>query len=135
MNKQNTFNDFRFEGLDHKEASNKYLTMKRVNAEGTKCVVKIAPKQIVKTKFGWALILDRTHVIFVKDWQVSVSNYYGIEVLLDKEHFVIKNWGVYEEFFDDNEFLNFEKWVEVAKAQDELKNSDGWQINPVRWCK
>ena len=34
-----------------------------------------------------------------------------------------------------NEFLNFEKWVEVAKTQDELKNSDGWQINPVRWCK
>lgn len=29
MNKQNTFNDFRFEGLDYKEASNKYLTMKR----------------------------------------------------------------------------------------------------------
>src|SRR5574344_2024542 len=101
MNKQNTFNDFRFEGLDYKEASNKYLTMKRVNAEATKCVVKIAPKQIVKTKFGWALILDRTHVIFIKDWQVSVSNNYGIEVLLDKEHFVIKNWGVYEEFFDD----------------------------------
>ena len=42
---------------------------------------------------------------------------------------------MYEEFFDNNEFLNFEKWVEVAKAQDELKNSDGWQINPVRWCK
>ena len=82
MNKQNTFNDFRFEGLDYKEASNKYLTMKRVNAEGTKCVVKIAPKQIVKTKFGWALILDRTHVIFIKDWQVSVSNYYGIEVFI-----------------------------------------------------
>ena len=58
-----------------------------------------------------------------------------LKYLLDKEHFVIKNWGVYEEFFDDNEFLNFEKWVEVAKAQDELKNSDGWQINPVRWCK
>lgn len=29
MNKQNTFNDFRFEGLDYKKASNKYLTMKR----------------------------------------------------------------------------------------------------------
>lgn len=28
MNKQNTFNDFRFEGLDYKEASNKYLTMR-----------------------------------------------------------------------------------------------------------
>ena len=41
MNKQNTFNDFRFEGLDYKEASNKYLTMKRVNAEGTKCVVQL----------------------------------------------------------------------------------------------
>ena len=27
MNKQNTFNDFRFEGLDYKEASNKYLTL------------------------------------------------------------------------------------------------------------
>lgn len=135
MGKQNTFNDFKFAGLDYKEASNKYLTMKRINAEETKCVVKIAPEHLIKTKFGWALILDRTHVIFLKDWQVSVSNYYGIEVLLDKIHFLVKNWGVHEEFADDEEFLNFEKWVEIAKAQDELKNNDGWQINPVRWCK
>ena len=43
MNKQNTFNDFRFEGLDYKKASNKYLTMKRVNAEGTKCDIIDVP--------------------------------------------------------------------------------------------
>lgn len=132
--KKEQFNAFRFEGLDYRKVSNKYITMKRVNVEETKCVVKIAPEHLIKTKFGWALILDRTHVIFIKDWQVSVSNYYGIEVLLDKEHFIIKNWGVYEEFADNDEFLKFKNWVEVAKTQDEL-NSDGWQINPVRWNK
>ena len=41
MNKQNTFNDFRFEGLDYKEASNKYLTMKRVNAMKSSAIWRI----------------------------------------------------------------------------------------------
>lgn len=132
--KKEQFNVFRFEGLDYREASNKYITMKRVNAEKTKCVVKIAPEHLIKTKFGWALILDRTHVIFLKDWQVSVSNYYGIEVLLDKGYFLVKNWGVHEEFTDNDQFLKFENWIEVAKEQDNLKNDEG-QINPVRWNK
>lgn len=40
MNKQNTFNDFRFEGLDYKEASNKYLTKKYANytEQPLKCI-------------------------------------------------------------------------------------------------
>ena len=133
--KKEQFNNFISTGLDYKEASNKYFTMKRVNAEETKCVVKVAPGHLMKTKFGWALILDRTHVIFIKAWQISISNYYGIEVLLDKEHFLIKNWGVHEEFTDNDQFLKFENWVEVAKEQDNLKNDEGWQINPVRWNK
>lgn len=128
------FNDFRFEGLEHKEASNKYFTMKRVNAEETKIVVKVAPEHLVKTKFGYALVLDKTHVVFLKDWQVS-NNFYGIEVLLTKEYFIVKEWGDHKDFSVNEEFLNFEKWVEVAKEQDNLKNSDGWQLNKVQWEK
>lgn len=128
------FNNFRFAGLDYKEASNKYFTMKIVNAEETKIVVKVAPEHLVKTKFGYALVLDKTHVVFLKDWQVS-NNFYGIEVLLTKEYFIVKEWGDHKDFSVSEEFLNFEKWVEVAKEQDNLKNSDGWQLNKVQWEK
>ena len=50
MNKQNTFNDFRFEGLDYKEASNKYLTMKRVNAEAMENLTKKIVEHIIGKK-------------------------------------------------------------------------------------
>jgi hypothetical protein len=128
------FNNFRFAGLDYKEASNKYFTMKRVNAEQTKIVVKVAPDHLVKTKFGYALILDKTHVVFIKDWQVN-NNFYGTEVILTKEYFNVKEWGDHNEFAISDEFLSFEKWVEVAKAQDNLKNSEGYQVNQVKWEK
>lgn len=108
--------------------------MKRVNAEKTKIVVKVAPDHLVKTKFGYALILDKTHVVFIKDWQVN-NNFYGTEVILTKEYFNVKEWGDHNEFAISDEFLSFEKWVEVAKAQDNLKNSEGYQVNQVKWEK
>lgn len=128
------FNNYRFEGLDFKEISNKYLTMNRVNAEETKIVVKVSSEHLIKVKFGYALILDKTHVVFLKDWQVN-NNFYGTEVLLTKEYFNVKEWGEYENFAASDEFLKFENWVTVAKEQDVLRDSEGYKLNKVKWEK
>lgn len=130
--KKNDFNNFRFEGLNWYQYSNKYYSMDRVSADESKIVVKVGESHILKTKFGYALILDYSHVVFLKDWQVS-DNYFGVEVLLQKEYFIVKEWGTFEDFGDDPENLDFNTWLEAAKAQANLKDEDGMPLNRVRW--
>ena len=126
------FNEFRFNGLNFRQQSNKYLTMDRVSADETKIVVKVAESHLLPTKFGYALILDYSNVVFIKDWQVN-KNWYGNEVLLTKEFFNVKEWGTHEEFGEEPENLKFETWLNVAKQQDNLVDEDGYKLNPVRW--
>lgn len=121
------FNEFRFKGLNYNKFSNKYLTMRRVNDTEDKIVVKVGDNHILTTKFGYALILDYNHVVFLKDWQVD-QNYFGNEVLLDKKYFIIKEWGEHEDFFYNEENLNFDKWLEVAKLQDKAGTIVKWSI-------
>lgn len=129
------FNEFRFAGLNMRDKSNKYLTMDRVSADETKIVVKVADSHILPTKYGYALILDENHVVFLKSWQVS-SNYFGNEVLLNKEFFQVKEWGDFSnEFGSNEENLIWDTWVEIAKDQDALVDEDGFKINGVRWEK
>lgn len=128
------FNEFRFSGLNYKECSNKYLTMDRVSVDETKIVVKIDAGHLVKTKYGFAVILDDKHVVFIKDWAVDM-NYYGNEILLTKEFFTVKEWGDFPDYADNDENLNWEHWVEVARSQENLKNEDGEKLNRVKWSK
>lgn len=130
--KTKDFNDFRFEGLNWYQYSNKYYSMDRVSADESKIVVKVGESHILKTKFGYALILDYSHVVFLKDWQVS-DNYFGVEVLLQKEYFIVKEWGTFEDFGDNPYNLGFNAWLEAAKAQANLKDEDGEPLNRVRW--
>lgn len=127
------FNEYRFAGLEKKELSNKYFTMNRLNEEETKIVVKVADSHLQKTKYGFALILDHDHVVFIKDWQVDI-NYYGCEVLLTKEYFTVKEWGNFEEFDENLDNLEWSSWVEVARAQSAV-NEDGTKINRVHWTR
>lgn len=127
------FNDFRFEGLNWRQQSNKYLTMDRVSEDETKIVVKVGSSHLIETKYGYALILDHSHVVFLKSWQVS-ENYYGNEVLLTKKFFNVKEWGEHEDFEEEPKNLKFEEWLETAKEQNE-KDEDGIRSNPVRWEK
>ena len=121
------FNEFRFAGLGVRQQSNKYLTTeRRVNDEETKIVVKVADSHIIPTRFGYALILDQTHVVFLKEWQVD-QNWYGNEVVLDKNYFVVKEWGDHQDFFENEEALNFEYWLETAKVQQDADNAVCWR--------
>lgn len=126
------FNEFRFEGLNPTKKSNQYLTMNRVSDNENKIVVKVGGAHLIKTKYGYALILDNTHVVFLKEWAVD-CNWFGNEVLLDREYFTVKEWGNHEDFETNEEALNFDFWVELAKEQDSRFDEDGFKINKVNW--
>lgn len=131
--KMKEFNDYRFEGLNWRQYSNNYLTMERVSKDENKIVVKTAGEHLIETKNGYALILDRTHVVFLKSWQVS-SNYFGNEVLLTREYFNVKEWGQHDEFDEEPQNLKFDKWLEAAKAQDNRVDQDGEKMCKVKWA-
>lgn len=128
------FNEFRFAGLNYRDKSNKYYTMNRVSDDENKIVVKVADEHLLQTKYGFALILDCSHVVFIKDWQVD-KNYYGNEVLLTKEYFNVKEWGDFTDFGEEPENLKWETWLETAKEQDSLVDEDGEKMNKVNWQK
>ena len=125
---EKNFNDFRFEGLNYKNASNKYWTMNRINETEDRIIVKVASEHLIQTRFGYALILDKTHVVFLKEWAVS-CNWFGNEVLLTKQYFNVKEWGEHNEFEENEENLSWNAWIKVAKEQQ--KNEE----NPVKWEK
>ena len=129
-----SFNDFRFEGLNYKNISNKYMTMNRISDDKDKIVVKVADSHLQKTKYGYALILDHTHVIFLKDWQVD-QNYYGNEVLLNKKFFNVKEWGAWEDFFEEPEQLEWDTWMNAAIEQDSFVDENGKKLNRVQWMR
>lgn len=121
------FNSFRFDGLNPKKKSNKYLTMDRVSADGSKCIVKVADEHLLRTKYGYALILDESHVLFLKSWQVS-ENWFGNEVLVEREYFNVKEWGNFPDFEDNSGNLAYETWIETAKEQEEHGNLVSWEL-------
>lgn len=125
VNIKKEFNDFRFEGLDYKEASNEYFTMNRVSEDETKIIVKVDLEHLIQTKYGFALILDNTRVVFLKDWQVDI-NYFGNEILLTKEYFNVKVWGNHEEFEENDSNCEWETLLTAAKTQANI---------PVKWRK
>lgn len=126
------FNKFRFGSLCYHVCSNKYLTMDRVSPDETKIVVKVSAEHLIETRYGYALILDYSHVVFLKEWQVD-RNWFGNEVLLHKDFWNVKEWGEHHNFTEEPQNLNFETWVNVAKAQNSEVDEDGLKNNPVKW--
>lgn len=120
------FNKFRFEGLNYRDKSNKYLTMNRVNDAEDKIVVKVNDEHLLKTTYGYALILNAENVVFIKDWQVD-SNFYGNEVLLNKEYFNVKKWGDFGDFGFDEDALDWGFWLSTAKEQAAAENEVKWR--------
>lgn len=120
------FNDFRFDGLNRKSWSNKYMTMDRVSESEEKIVVKVADSHLFQTRYGYGLILDANHVVWLKDWAVSI-NWYGNEVLLDKNFFNVKeSTREFEDFDEEPEHCNWEHWLDVAKIQRDADNRVIW---------
>lgn len=113
------FNDFRFKGMKWIDASNKYILVERISEDEKKVIVRVADNQIFRTKYGFALIIDHNHVVFLKEWQVDNQiQFYNI--LLNEEYFNVKEFGEHEDFGDSDGLDNFKKWVDIAKSQEEL---------------
>lgn len=122
------FNEYRFHGLNHRIFSNKYFTMARVSEDESKIVVKVADEHLFKTRYGYGLILDASHVVWLKEWAVSTSCY-GNEIVLDRNFFNVKEWGDFSDNFDDEpENCTWEHYLQVAKEQAAAGN-------PVKWLK
>lgn len=124
------FNNFRFSGFDVYNRSNKYLSTKnRINNDETKAIIRIADVHIFKTQYGYGLIIDANHIVWLKEWQVS-DNWFGIEILLDKNYFNVKeSKKEFSDFFvdDENSMNSWEKVLDVARAQNECTS--------VAWAK
>ena len=132
---KNDFNNFRFAGLEYESASNKYFDIKnRISEDKEKCIVKVEPTNLIKTRFGYALILDRTRVQFLKDWQVS-ENFYGSFVLLTKKYWQPKSWGNHENFSEEDKYLVFNEWLAIAEEQDNSSYNDEGKKIAVKWAK
>ena len=121
------FNKFRFEGLEARQASNKYMTMKRVSDDKNKIVVRVAEIHLQPTKYGYALILDKKHVVFLKPWQVN-ENYFSNEVILNREYFNAKEWGDWEYFSEKPQNLEFDNWLKAAQEQQEAGTEVKWRV-------
>lgn len=113
-------------GLKPRYTTDNYITMNRVSDTGDKIVVKVAKGQIFETRYGYGLILDKNHVVWLKDFQVYTSSY-GTEVILNKNYFNVKQWGDFSDQFAKNEEnYKFETWVNAAKEQEKAGNIVKW---------
>lgn len=129
MNKN--FNDFRFSGLNYSDYSNQYFVIEsRISENQDKIVIKVGDNHLHKTQYGYAFILDKTHVVFIKDWQVSFG-YWGTEVILSKDYFNVKSWGNWDLFMENEAALNWEYWLNIAVAQnnDTFLDEEGREQN------
>lgn len=132
---ETSFNDFRFAGFDYYDYSNKYLKVReRVSADNKKVIVKVAENHLIETKYGYALILDNSRVVFLKPWQVNI-NFYGNEVLLNEDYFNVKEWGTWNDFGKNDENCSFAEWLKTAKEQEAELDEDGFKVNAVYWAK
>lgn len=127
------FDQFRFEGLDPKIATNKYLYMNRVNADETKVIVRFSKEQVFKTSYGYGFIVGQNHIVWLKDWQVE-DNYYSqafdaYEILLNKEFYNVKDaTKPFDDIYVDNDkgFYDWDDIVAIAKEQQEAQKGVSW---------
>ena len=125
MKTEKNFDDFRFGSLNYKYTQLMYLTMDRFSKNENHIVVKVDEEHLIKTTYGYALVLDATRVVFLKNWQVSM-NYYGNEVLLVRDYFVVKDWGEHYDFDTDDNYITYDSWVSIAKIQQNAGNKVMW---------
>ena len=130
--KRNEFNNFRFGDMGYKIHTIRYMTMNRVNEDKTKVVVKVDPRMLYKTKFGYAMHLNEKYVIYLKEWQVDM-NPDGCEILLNKDYFKPVEYGFSRGYQGYDHLLNWDTWVRIATKQDAALDLEGNKANEVKW--
>lgn len=86
-----TWNDFeknyKFKGFTQdqfKAYSNNYskFTGKHVSDDNNHVVVRVAWNNIIKTRYGFAMIIDRNHVVFGKNWQLWGNGQWNEDIVV-----------------------------------------------------
>ena len=124
-----TWNDFeknyKFKGFTEdqfKAYSNNYskFTGKHVSDDNNHVVVRVAWNNIIKTRYGFAMIIDRNHVVFGKNWQLWGNGQWNEDIVVsfNRQFFNIKEFGDFEEFAEEGDIKSFDDLVEMAKAQE-----------------
>ncbi|WP_261372858.1 hypothetical protein [Lactobacillus jensenii] len=117
-----TWNDFeknyKFKGFTEdqfKAYSNNYSKF-----TGKHVVVRVAWNNIIKTRYGFAMIIDRNHVVFGKNWQLWGNGQWNEDIVVsfNRQFFSIKEFGDFEEFAEEGDIKSFDDLVEMAKAQE-----------------
>ena len=109
--------------------TNKYVTMDRVSEDGNRVVVRVADEQLFKSQYGYGLILDDSHVAWLKDQNVN-RNFYGNEVVINKQYFKAKEWGDFSSKFGKSETgaeFTFDHWKKVAQEQAAAGTKVEWE--------
>lgn len=64
-----SFIEWLLRDLEYRKISNNYVTCKRFNETEDKIIVKVAGSHLFETQYGYGLILDARHLVFLKSWQ------------------------------------------------------------------
>lgn len=108
---------------NQKKVTNKYFTFNRIIDNDNICVVT---NNIKFWKGQPVLILDKNHVVYLKDWNViAIRNYqhciYGYAVKLNRQYFkVYETKFDIEDFSESDECMTFDSWYEIAKEQQNV---------------
>lgn len=111
------FRDWLFDGLEYMSISNKYYKFyTRHNKDFSKVLLRISETSLIPTQYGYAMVLDYEHILFLKFWQVG-NNYYGTFVILEEKYFKPKKWGTHIDWWDEPKCLEWAYWANAAKLQ------------------
>lgn len=126
--------DYKFKGFapeQFRKNSNRFTEFRgsQVSTDGENVVVLVGADHVFPTKYGYGVIVDASHVVWVKSWQVwglnRAKNAYAIN--FSKAFYSVKEYGDFSDNFSDNleksALSSFEKVVELANEQAELRST------------
>ena len=126
--------NYKFKGFQEEQfrkLSNKYTEFigKQVSDDKENAVVLISAEHVFTTRYGYGVIVDSSHVVWVKSWQVWGINLTNTAYAINfsREFYNVKEYGDFSENFSDdleNSMLgDFEKVVKIAIEQAELRST------------
>ena len=126
--------DYKFKGFGEEQfrkLSNKYTEFigKQVSDDKENAVVLISAEHVFTTRYGYGVIVDSSHVVWVKSWQVwginRTNTAYAIN--FSREFYNVKEYGDFSDRFSDDlessMFCDFDKVVKIANEQAELRST------------
>ena len=109
---------------DFQDYSNKRIKYvgSMVNGDESKILLVVSPEKLRETKYGYGLIIDAEHVVFIKSWQVLGTCYERMNsylIVLDRNYFSVKEFQFADQGdeFGESETTTFDDFKEVAKMQ------------------